>query len=96
MCAAGHGNEQEDEEAFLESITNPAASQLPGLACKVKMANSDIWSSAVLIKPGQSESGQSLLFLKAVHSLHLSHLHARLAQQTQLVMYWSNQASKPL
>ncbi|DBA79124.1 TPA: Protein argonaute-3, variant 2 [Trebouxia sp. C0004] len=53
--------EQEDEEAFLESITSPSGPPLPQLALKVKLHSADHWSSALLIKPGQHQAGNLVM-----------------------------------
>lgn len=63
--SAGVGGEQEDEEAFLEGITNPAGPSLPQLAVKIKLPSSNTWSHALLIKPGQHQAGH-------VHTLALT------------------------
>ena len=56
-CAA---DEQEDEEAFLEAVTNPAAaSPSDQLGIKVKLADDEVWSDIVLLQPGQQSVGEA-------------------------------------
>ena len=55
-CAEMPG-EQEDEEAFLEGITNPSGPSPPQLALKVKLLTAHAWSPALLIRPGQHTAG---------------------------------------
>ena len=62
----GAVGDQEDEEAFLEGITNTAGMQLPQLAVKVKLQSSPAWSPAVLLKPGHHQAGLQ------THPAHLS------------------------
>ena len=56
----GAVGDQEDEEAFLEGITNAAAVQLPQLAVKVRFQSSPAWSPPVLLKPGHHQAGVHL------------------------------------
>lgn len=49
--------DQEDEEAFLEGVTNTAGTQLPQMAVKVRFQSSPVWSTAVLLKAGQHQAG---------------------------------------
>ncbi len=67
----GLAGEQEDEEAFLEGITNPSGPPLPQLALKVKLHTADHWSPALLIKPGQHQAGQQQ---QAVHGCMLDYM----------------------
>ena len=56
-CAA---HEQEDEEAFLEAVTNPAAASPSNqLGIKVKLANDEVWADIVLLQPGQQSAGEA-------------------------------------
>lgn len=55
--------DQEDEEAFLDGITNAAGTQLPQLAVKVRLQSTPAWSPAVLLKPGQHQAGLLSSFL---------------------------------
>lgn len=48
---------QEDEEAFLEGVTNTAGTQPLQLAVKVRFQSSPAWSPAVLLKAGQHQAG---------------------------------------
>ncbi len=67
----GLAGEQEDEEAFLEGITNPSGPPLPQLALKVKLHTADHWSPALLIKPGQHQAGQQQ---QVVHGCMLNYM----------------------
>lgn len=58
--AVGAVGDQEDEEAFLEGITNAPALHLPHLAVKIRSQTDPTWSPAVLLKPGKHQAGLSL------------------------------------
>lgn len=57
LLPLGANGEQEDEEAFLESITNPSGGMLPQLALKVRLQSSPVWSHPLMLKPGQHQAG---------------------------------------
>ena len=74
-------SEQEDEEAFLEGITNPSGLPSPHLALKVKLLTARAWSPAILIRPGQHTAGlphsAAIVYMPAFPDIVNTHRHVK-------------------
>ena len=70
-CAA---DEQEDEEAFLEAMTNPAAaSPANQLGIKVKFAGDEGWSDIFWLQPGHQSAGEKACWQETMLTQLVTH-----------------------